>query len=175
MEELYIDGGAQIDRAATEGLEGIPDSAAYRIHEVERHLHSMGRWFGQDPGDTFLLEDGLTPWRVTAGSSQAWGAWLQVSDGDEITDVVKFDPHLVHVTAASANGALYYIQLGYGESGAQVVFAMASFQPAAALKQGAEPMQARRVGVTEKLWARCKSATNGATIDFTLGGHGYEG
>ena len=37
---------AQMDHAATLGLLGTVDSLAYRVHEIERHLHSSGSWFG---------------------------------------------------------------------------------------------------------------------------------
>lgn len=36
----------KIDSAASDGLDGVEDSVAYRIHEAERHFHSFERWFG---------------------------------------------------------------------------------------------------------------------------------
>ena len=37
----------KIDDEAVSGLLGTYDSLAYRVHEIERHLHSAGSWFGQ--------------------------------------------------------------------------------------------------------------------------------
>ena len=44
----------KLDEQATSGLLGTVDSLAYRIHEIERHLHSAGSWFGaaNTPSDT---------------------------------------------------------------------------------------------------------------------------
>ena len=176
IEQVTANGNpSKIDNVATEGLDGTENSLAYRVGEIERHLHGRGYWFGKDPGDTFLLEDGLTAWQLTAGSGEAYGDWVQLSDGDEITAGEYWDPHLIHVKAASAASKLYYVQFGTGESGSQVVTGMVSFLPAATLRQASETVQSARIAVTSKVWARCKCETNAATIDFVVGGHVYEG
>ena len=36
----------KIDGLSVSGLTGVSNSLAYRVHEIERHLHSSGRWFG---------------------------------------------------------------------------------------------------------------------------------
>lgn len=36
----------KIDSAATDGLEGTSNSLAYRVHEIEKHLHNRGRFWG---------------------------------------------------------------------------------------------------------------------------------
>jgi hypothetical protein len=164
----------KIDSAAVDGLTGTEDSLAYKQHEVEDHLHSEGMLFGKDPGDNFMLEGGLDAWQLTAGTGEAYGAWVQISDGDEVSEP-KWDPHTVMVKAASANGSLYYIQFATGESGSQVVLGAIPFLPAASLRQGSVDTQTGRIDNTDKLWARAKSETNGATIDITVGGHPYPG
>ena len=45
----------KVDSAATDGLAGVNNSLAYRVHEIERHVHSYERWFelaaAPDPTD----------------------------------------------------------------------------------------------------------------------------
>jgi len=164
----------KIDAAVTDGLAGVSNSLAYRVHEIEKHLHSKGCMYGKDPGDTFLLEDGLVSWRVTAGAIGVYGAWVQLSNGDEIADP-KWDRHKLMITAASANGSLYYIQLGTGEAAAQVAESTEPFLPSAQLRQGSVSTQIGRIDNTDKLWGRCKCEVGAATIDFVLGGHSYPG
>ena len=36
----------KIDKQATDGLAGTPNSLAYRVHEIEKHFHGEGSWFG---------------------------------------------------------------------------------------------------------------------------------
>lgn len=36
----------KIDNLASNGLLGVSDSVAYRIHELEQHSHVAERWFG---------------------------------------------------------------------------------------------------------------------------------
>jgi hypothetical protein len=142
------------------------------VIEIETHLHSEGRMYGKDPGDNFLLQDGLVSWQLTAGSSGAYGNWVQLSDGDEIAEP-KWDPHKLMITASSVQGVLYYVQLGTGESGAQVVKSTEPVFPAATLRQGPVMTQIGRIDNTDKLWARCKCETDAATIDHVIGGHSY--
>ena len=165
-----------IDSQVTLGLLGTEDSLAYRVHEIEDHLHSVGHFYGKDPGDNFLLENGHTPWVLTAGASEAFGAWVQLSDGDEITDP-EYDPHLTTVYAVSNANTTYIIQYGVGDGtvlGTTVVGAT-WFKSSATLRGAPEEVQARRINNTDKLWARCNSAADGATISIGLGLHTYPG
>jgi len=138
---------------------------------IDRHVHSPGHWYGRDPVDAFLLENGLVAWQLAAGNGGAYGNWVQLSNGDEIADPL-YDPHLIIVTQASAS-ALYYIQLGTGGGGAQVVETTTAAFPGAALRQAPQLVQTDRIARTELLWARCACTTNGATISFVLGLHTY--
>ena len=36
----------KIDNQAVDGLLGVKDSLAYKIHEIEKHLHNREFWFG---------------------------------------------------------------------------------------------------------------------------------
>jgi len=162
------DAGALTSIAQQSDLE---DTLA-EAEEIERHLHSRGHWYGKDPGDTFLLENGLVSWRLTAGAGGAFGNWVQLSNGDEISDPY-YDPHLLMVTAASAAGKLYYIQFGTGAGGSQAVSGMSAFFPAATLRQSPAPVQHTRIASTSLWWARCSCETDGATIDLVVGLHTY--
>jgi len=144
----------------------------YDLEIVEMHNHGRGYWYGKDPGDAFLLESGLVPWRLTAGAGGAYGNWVQLSDGDEIANPY-YDPHQIMVYTASAPGKLYYIQYGTGAAGAQVAVGMTAALPAATLRQSPAEVQIGRVANTSKLWARCNCETDAATIDFVIGLHQY--
>lgn len=165
----------KIDDLAVAGLTGVSNSLAYKVHEVEKHFHNRSYWYGKDGGDTFLVENGLTSWQLTAGAGGAYGNWLQLSNGDEITAGPYYDPHYILVTQASAAGKLYYIQLGTGTGGAQVVQTTVSFFPAATLRQSAVEVLCSRIANTSLLWARCCSETDAATCSFVIGVHVYAG
>ena len=163
-----------IDERIIDGLAGLEGSLGYEIDEIATHLHSVGHWYGKDQ-DTFMIENGLNAWQLTAGNAGAFGNWLQIDDGTGVTYGLYFDPHLILVTQASAANALYYIQFGTGEPGSQVVTGMAAAQPPAALRQAPHMVQSDRILSTAKYWARCCATTNAATISFVIGIHCYEG
>lgn len=169
---------AQTDLLADTAVGGLaadmPDSIAYILEEIEEHLHSAGRWYGKNPGDALLLENGLTSWQLTAGNGGAYGNWVQLSGGDEIADP-RYDPHLLMITQASAANNLYYVQLGTGAGGAQAPITTVAHLPTASLRPAPIDVQCGRVANTALLWARCACATNGATISFVLGLHTYPG
>lgn len=166
----------KIDSAAVDGLLGTSNSLGYLTDEIDTHLHSVGRFYGKDPGDGFLLENSHTPWVLTAGASEAFGAWMQLSDGDEISEP-KYDPHLTTVYAVSNANTTYIVQYGVGDGtvpGTTVVGAT-WFRSSATLRGAPEEVQARRVNNTDKLWARCNCAADGETISIGMGMHPYPG
>jgi len=94
----------KIDAEATLGLTGVLDSLAYRVHEIERHLHSSASWFGvaNTPTATKKADRIGTctgPFVIDGGDSSAaptWGAWVQILGSEDTparTDQVYFDPH----------------------------------------------------------------------------------
>ena len=168
-------GTHKIDDLAVAGLLGVSNSLAYKVHEIEKHFHGQGYWYGKDAGDTFLVENGMTPWQLAAGADDAFGDWVQLSNGDEITAEPRYDPHQILVTQASAAGKLYYVQYGTGTGGAQVARTTVAFMPAATLRQGSVPVICPRLYSTDLLWARAACETNAATISFVLGLHTYAG
>jgi len=164
----------KIDGAAVDGLTGTENSVGYIVSKINGHVHNRGYWYGKDPGDAFLLENGLTSWQLVAGAGGAFGNWVQLSNGDEISNP-RYDPHLIQVTQASASGKLYYIQFGTGAGGAQVVATTIPFFPAATLRQSPVDVICYPISNTALLWARCCCETDAATVSFVIGLHTYSG
>lgn len=173
-----------IDEQATDGLLGVEDSLSYRVHEIEKHLHSIERWFGSDGDGTGSTTNNMTDYQCTAGTGGAYGTEVQllgandVAVGDYGFTPVKFDLHRVFVTAASATDDYYIIQIWSGTT----TFGAATLRTEIPYMKGSNfgevvpiDCQMSRVPVAEKVWARVKSETNGATIDFTVGIHAYVG
>lgn len=194
MENLPIGPGAdsgaiyadtqKIDSAATDGLAGPSNSLAYRVHEIEKHFHSIERWFGDDTDGTGSTANNLTAYQLTAGTGEAFGTEAQILGANDIAvgdfgfTPVKFDLHRLFVTASSANASSYIIQIWSGTStfGAATLHSEAPYRKATAA--GAITpidIQMSRIPVAEKVWARVKSETNSATIDLILGVHAYVG
>jgi hypothetical protein len=167
----------KIDNQTTDGLLGVSNSLAYRLHELERHIHNEETWWGRNAGGTDLaVQNDLTSWQLTAGTSEAFGAWVQLTDGTQFTEGVRFDAHRIMITAVSETDDLYYIQLGTGEAGAQVVKTTAPFYAASNFSNaGPIDIVKNRELNTVKLWARCKCQADSGTINFVLGIHSYEG
>ena len=98
-------GGGQdlkkIDEQATDGLLGTSNSLAYRVHEIERHLHSGGRWFeaaAVPDGEDHVADrigSGAGAFEIDAGND-TWGDWTQILGADDTPTVAgktHFDPH----------------------------------------------------------------------------------
>lgn len=178
----------KIDSAATDGLAGTSNSLAYRVHEVERHLHSYERWFetAAVPNGEVHVADaiggGSGAFQVDAGNDD-WGSWLQVlgsSDTPAIAGSAKFDPHRIEISSAERN-AVYFLQIAFGASGAAALasgdYTESVFKPASnQVDSGPVMMQSRRITTGVKAWARCMCpGQDTATLDFFLGIHEYEG
>jgi hypothetical protein len=177
----------KIDNLAVSGLLGTSNSLAYRVHEIERHIHSAGRWFGK--ATTASGEDHVADrigsnngsFQLDAGNND-WGAWVQIlgaTDTPADAGKVYFDPHELVITAAERTAA-YYIQIGRGASGAAALSAGTYTELALDLTDrggGAiVNVQTGRAPAGSKLWARCMCpGQNTATLDFVIGLHEYEG
>ena len=178
----------KIDSATTLGLNGTNNSLAYRVHEVERHLHSYERWFETAAvanGEIHVADPAGTGggvFQMDAGNV-TWGAWLQIlgsSDTPAITGSVKFDPDQILVTAAERN-VVYVVQIGFGASGAAALsagtYTEKPFIPAGGVvDSGPMDVKSKRIAVGTKAWVRCICpGQNTATLDFMIGIHEYEG
>ena len=182
----------KIDDEAVLGLQGTDDSLAYRVEEIEKHLHSAGRFFGYSgtPNATALLSS-ITPWNLVAGTG-TYGTAVQILKGDEDFDLpftpAKFDPHRLFVIDAS-DDAVYKIRIAnsqwngsthtyatmaeavtankYSESIIQIADSKA---PSASI-----PIQTGRAMVGSMVWAQVWSSVNASDIDILIGLHTYVG
>jgi len=179
----------KIDNQATLGLLGTSNSLAYRVHEIEKHLHSAGSWFGAaavPAGETHVADrigGGIAAFQLDAGN-ETWGSWVQLLGSDDTparTGQAYFDPHEIVITSTEKAGT-YFIQFARGDSGAaglaagmytELVFESDAVGAKAA---GITRIQTGRAPAGSKLWARTLCVgENTATIDFYLGIHEYIG
>lgn len=177
----------KIDSAPTDGLLGVHDSLAYRVHEIERHLHSGGRWFetASVPNPTVHVADrigsGAGAFQIDAGNL-TWGTWLQIlgsSDTPVSAGRVYFDPHQF-IVEDTERASTYFIQIGRGVSGAAALAAgtYTEFVYAASVQKeaGIIMVQSGRAPTGSLLWARCMCpGQNTGWLDFYYGIHEYEG
>jgi len=176
------------DNVVTAGLRGTKDSLSYRIHELERHFHVAGRWFGAaailaaDTNYGDRIAAGISPYQLVAGNN-TWGAWTGIlgsADTPADTGKVYFDPHEIQVTEANDTNT-YFIQFTRGLSGAAGysagMYTEFSFTPATnQIDAGPIAVKTGRAPAGSIIWARCMvSGQNAKTIDFYLGIHEYEG
>jgi len=175
----------KIDSLATDGLAGVSNSLAYRVHEIEKHFHSIERWYGDDGDSTMSTANQHTAWRLTAdGSANTWGTEVLMGAANDVLDadmgitVVKFDIHRLSVVESSVNDKNYFIQIWTGTG----AFGAATLQTEIPYRTGANSAEAQpidcqmsRVAVAEKVWARSKCETGGGTIDILIGIHAYAG
>ncbi len=174
----------KIDGYTTLGLAGTNNSLAYRVHEIEKHFHSMERWYGTDGDGTGSVANNMTEWQLTAGTSSAFGTEVQLLAADDVnaTDFnitpVKFDMHRVFVTASSINDKNYIIQFwaGTGTFGEASLLTEVPYRTGSNVAEVAPiEVQMPRLAVNSKVWARVKCETNAGTLDFIVGIHAYQG
>jgi len=170
----------KIDELATNGLAGVHNSLAYRVHEIEKHFHNREYWYGKSAGDTFLDPASLTEWQVVAGDSLAFGTAIQISNGDEVESgsaTKYYDMHKVLVTAVSASNKVYKLQILYGTglvAAATIATEIVGFFPATGKSDSINFMMPR-ITCNNKVWVKSACETNAGTLDFIVGLHIYAG
>jgi hypothetical protein len=175
-----------LDGVTVLGLLGVNNSLAYKTHEIEKHLHNSEFWFGNDGDSTMSRANNLTPFRLTANASaNTYGTEVQLSAANDFnTDIegqtaaVKIDVHKISVVESSINDKNYMIQFWSGTG----TFGESTFRTEVPYRTGGNSAEAQpidvicpRFAVGEKIWARAKCETGGATIDILPGIHGYIG
>lgn len=174
----------KIDSETTLGLEGVSNSLAYRIHEIERHLHGVERWYADGGGNTMVVTS-LTPWTLTANvAANTYGAEVQFASANDVAAAefpftpVKFDARRILVTTASDSDETYMIQIWSGTG----AFGAATLRTEIPYRTGTTFIDSQivdgmmpRIAVDENLWARVKCTAGGATLAFIIGVHAYEG
>ena len=180
----------KIDNEATNGLLGVNNSLAYRVHEIEKHFHSDEDWFGLaaiPAAETHRADDitiaTLAPFQIDAGNDD-WGTWLQIlgsSDTPNRTSMVKFDLHNIQVVDSETTNVHSFIQIGWGATGAAALTAMdyttiPYLSPTNQAAETAIPVMMSRITAGTKVWARCLAVgANTMTLDFYFGIHEYVG
>jgi hypothetical protein len=177
----------KIDGLATSGLAGVSNSLAYRIHEIEAHLHSSASWFGAagTPSATHFADrigtSGMSIFRLDSGN-QDWGTWVQLFGSEDTPargSMAYFDTHEMVITANERAG-VYFIQFGHGASGEAALTAGSYTEVALDLTDKAGGaivrLQTGHAPAGSLLWARCMTpAFDTGTLDFYIGIHEYVG
>jgi hypothetical protein len=181
-------GTKKIDDAPTLGLSGTDNSLAYRVHEIERHIHSHERWLetaAVASGETHVADvigTGGGSFQLDAGNDD-WGSWVQIlgsSDTPVITNSEYYDLHRIEIDTEERAGT-YFLQFAFGASGAAALSAGTYTEtiytgPAGAQSGGPVVIQSRRIASGTKAWARTMfPGQDTATIDLYIGIHEYEG
>lgn len=179
----------KIDNAATDGLAGTNNSLAYRVHEIEKHLHSRGRYWGAlaVPDETNAIEANVNrPFAATSGNN-TWGAAIPICGTDDVPVVaglVKFDAHRLLITDLDDDTTPWRVRFIYGTgTSADAIAAgqwseeMITTNVVPGNRAGGTPLdfQMPRVDVGTKVWAQAWNDTNGEVLSFFWGAHGYAG
>lgn len=179
----------KIDQAVVDGLAGVEDSLAYKVAEIEHHLHSRERWWGAVavPDETNAIEANVTrPFAATSGNDD-WGAAIPIlGTADDPTDGlgVKFDLHLLLITDLDSETDPWRLRIivGTGTS-ADAISAgdwsevMVEANAVPGNRAGGTPLivQNVRADVGIKCWAQSWNDTTGEILSFFYGVHGYAG
>jgi hypothetical protein len=180
-----------IDNATTVGLRGASNSLAYRVHEIERHLHGRERWRGKAASQTATdwAADLLTPFRAISGAN-TYGAdandealVLGTDDTPIISGMVRYDLHRIMMVGASSSTA-YKLRIVYGSGTMADAITAGQFSELVIMSDPSaqqvphdvfDVMMPRGTCGVTKVWVQAWNATDNATIDFLVGLHEYEG
>lgn len=189
MGDITLTDVNKIDAEAVDGLLGIVDSLAYKVHEIEKHFHNFEDFFGiaAAPSGTNkaddILDGTLAPFQIDAGND-AWGAWVQILGADDTPNrasMVKFDLHQLQIVGSESTDVNTFIQIGVGASGAAALSAgnyttVSYLTPTNLSAENPIDIMMERVAAGELVWARCLAVgANTMTLDFYFGLHEYEG
>mgnify|MGYP001024439238 CR=1 FL=1 len=184
--------GLKIDGAAVDGLTGVSNSLAYKVEEIERHLHGRERWFGKLAVQTatdWADNNISTPFRAISGNN-AYGTdpndeaqVIGTADTPAIAGNVRYDLHEMLVVASSST-TVWKLQVIYGTG--TIADAITAGQYSTTMLKidaavGSTPATAHAIMMprgtcgSTKVWIRGWNATDNATIDFFVGWHEYEG
>ena len=165
------------------------NSLAYRVMEIETHLHSGERWFedagvpaaGTHEADRIGTVGGGGPFQIDAGNN-TWGSWVQILGSDDTpadTGKTHFDLHRISIVTTERNNT-YFIQIGCDTTAADSLtngtYTEFVYEPITTKDENAPlPVQTKRATAGTKAWARCMCpGQNTATLDFYFGLHEYD-
>lgn len=173
---------------ATGGLGTTIDSLAYGVAEIERHLHSYGRWFekASSPNGEIHVADelgyGAGSFQINAGNND-FGSWVQIIGNDDTPFAPGqeyFDLNAIQFESTQRTST-YIIQISFGETGDQGIasktYTTRPYTPQTnQIDSDSLRIQTKRHAAGTKVWARCKCVGEiSGTINFYLGFHEYEG
>jgi len=172
-----------IDGTTTTGLAGTSNSLAYRVNEIERHLHSYERWYGvaATPSATHkadLLGKDIASFQIDAGND-TWGAWLQLLGSADTAQ--KYDFHEISITGAERASTVHFVQFAFGATGDAAysagTYTTVIYRTGAAQNREAPfQLQTRRQDAGTLAWARVLAYDQDtATLNLYFGLHYYEG
>ncbi len=188
MAVYYSSLTSKIDDQATNGLEGVNNSLAYRVHEIEKHFHSYESWFEvatTPAGETHTADRigiGAGGFTIDA-ADDAWGSWVLLlgsSDTPARAGMAQFDPHRMVISNAE-RAATYFIQFAYGNVAADAYtagdFTEFVYTPLSGNNdEGPIDFASERKVIGTKVWGRCMCpGQNTATLTFCFGIHEYIG
>jgi len=118
----------KIDREAVDGLvaPGVRNSLAYRVHELEKHVHNNERWFGLHTSISAGVNEGenmsVLPFVSTIGNGETWGDWIPLlgsGDTPVVGGMVAFDLHRIAISdvvnaGSDPNKHPHFVQIGMG-------------------------------------------------------------
>lgn len=176
----------KIDGAAVDGLAGVSNSLAYKVHEVEKHFHNRGRFWGSNGAatETNAIAATVSVPFVAASGNNTWGTAIPIcgtGDNPVLATDVKFDAHLLLVTDTD-HATPYRVRFIYGTGTSGEAIAAGQwteqmFITATGPFSSGVPVNVimPRVDVGSKVWCQVWNATNGSNVDFFWGAHGYAG
>jgi len=182
----------KIDKRAVNGLLGVSNSLAYKVHEIEKHFHSRERWLGLKavPTGTDWADDVLTPFVAISGAGVV-GAdandealVLGTDNTPVISGMVKFDIHRILITDVD-HDTPYKLRIIYGSGTmaaaitalqfSEVMVQFDATNPQLSAGVPVEVMMPRATCGTDKIWVQARNATDNSEIDFLVGVHEYVG
>jgi hypothetical protein len=178
-------GTNKIEDEATLGLLGTSNSLAYRIHEMERHVHSNERWASKlaVPAANRVTTTGMTPFIIASGAN-AYGVAVQVMDIADAVGLfpgaVKYDLHRLFISDLD-HTTPYRLRISYGTGTQPDAVAAGQYSEVMWRSDNVNSdrapitVQMRRIDAATKSWIEIWNATNGSEMDLYTGLHFYEG
>jgi hypothetical protein len=154
------------------------DEILREVSEIEHHTHTLERWIG-DGG----IEDSLTGYTIISGNGVFGAETIILTSlqtpltlGKLFFDLHKFNPLSV------SSATVYYIRVIYGtgtvaeaETAKQyTTICIISTGVGANIKGASIDYKMKRLPIGTKIWAKCKNATNLATVTGLFGMHEYD-
>jgi len=115
---------SKIDKKAVDGLIGVNNSLAYKVHEIEKHLHNREFWYGQSASPVQGVtagEKGIgTPFVTSSvNTGDGFGAWIPILGNTDLpsdtgSGTAFFDANRMEITDVTDGDKLpHFIQLGW--------------------------------------------------------------